>query len=712
MNTGFLKVAVHTGDDAIPVPNAKIIVSDPSGKIRYQAKTDAGGMAGNFVLAAPNKSLTLDPENRKPAYSTYNIDITADGYVTKHISNVPIVDTQTCILQENMQPLTDENIVTTDEYLDLAPLALLLPVENRQADIPPLQPEGIAEAADPLPFMPVDDVRPDGSDDADSRIITGGARIPDYITVHLGIPTNASARNLRIRFSDYVKNVTSGEIYSTWPQSSLEANIHAIVTFVLNRVYTEWYRSRGYNFDITNSTSYDMNYRDGGPVFENISRLVDQIFNVYARRIGFENPYFTEFCNGSTVSCPGMSQWGTVTLANQGRSPLEILRFYYPKDLELITSNNIGGVTESYPGSALSIGSQGAPVKRIQDQLNRIRVNYPLITQISNPNGTFGQDTADAVRVFQRTFNMTADGIVGRATWNKINFIFLAVTKLAELNGEGIRVSIGEAPPNVVLSAGARGNHVLELQFILNYLSLFYPSIPTVIQDGVFESRTKNSVIEFQKAFELTPDGIVGPATWNKLYAAYRGTEENVPMPPAPTPTPPAPGRPQFPGTSLRLGSTGANVRLMQSFLNVINAVYPTVPKLTADGIFGQQTEGAVKAFQQAAFLTPDGIIGPITWDKIVDAYLRASGQEGVDLTYPGTPLRAGSRGNTVRLMQTFLSDIRASYPSLPLITVDGIFGPNTEAAVIGFQRLFGLVPDGVIGPATWYAIIEQRNNR
>ena len=305
MGMGYLKIQVHTADDALPMENAKIIVYDTFGKIIYQTTTDINGDSGVLKLMAPDKKYTLDPNYNKPAYSVYDVDIKANLFLTKHIHGVEIVDTQTALLIENMRPIADEPDPVTDEYIDIPPIALLDPVQSRQSLPPPSAAD--AEAAPAAEML---------DDPPEPRIIgRGNVIIPDYITVHLGIPTNASARNVRIRFSDYIKNVTSGEIYSTWPNSSLEANIHAIVTFALNRVYTEWYRSRGYNFDITNSTSYDMIYRDGGPVFENISQIVDRIFNVYAVRIGFENPFFTQFCNGTTSTCNGLSQWGTVALA-------------------------------------------------------------------------------------------------------------------------------------------------------------------------------------------------------------------------------------------------------------------------------------------------------------------------------------------------------------------------------------------------------------
>ena len=700
MSYGYLKFSVHTGDDALPIANSQITVHASDGKVIYRAVTDQNGNTGAYKIWAPDKKLTLDPNYKKPAYTVCIADISAKNYVTKHIEGIPIVDGQTTIMPVNMQPLNEEDMVVTDEYIDIPPINLLNPAPNRQASPPPPAPTDIAA----VPAM---------AEAATPRIGGSGVLIPDYITVHLGAPTNASARNVRVRFSDYIKNVVSSEIYSTWPPNSLRANINVIVTFALNRVYTEWYRSRGYNFDITSTTSYDMVYRDGGPIFENISILVDDLFNTYARRIGFENPFPTQFCNGTTSTCAGLSQWGTVTLANQGRSPLEILRYYYPNDLELTISNNIGGVSDSFPRYALRVGSEGESVKRMQDFLNRIRINYPLIPEISNPNGVFGNDTAEAVRTFQRTFSMTADGLIGQATWNKITFIFTAVTRLAELDSEGIRRTIGENPPNVILQSGARGENVVQLQFLLNYISVFYPSVPTVLQNSVFDSRTKNAVIEFQKNFSLTTDGIVGPATWNKLYAVYNGIDDNVERPPVPDDggtEPPTINIPPYPGTPLRIGSRGNDVRTMQAFLNVISTIYPILDKLTADGIFGPETDKKVRQFQKIMGLTVDGIIGPATWNKIVETYLLASGNKPAPLEYPGTPLRVGSRGTNVRLMQGFLQELTKPYPSLPSITVDGIFGPNTEAAVRGFQRLFGLSADGIIGPITWYRIIEERD--
>jgi peptidoglycan hydrolase-like protein with peptidoglycan-binding domain len=541
----------------------------------------------------------------------------------------------------------------------------------------------------------------------DTRAAYNDVFIPEYITVHLGTPTNSAARNITVKFIDYIKNVASSEIYPTWPTNSLIANIHCIVTFAINRVYTEWYRSRGFNFDITNSTAYDQYFVEGRNIFETISNITDSIFNVYARRFGFKNPYFTQYCNGTTSTCKGLSQWGTVDLAKAGKTPLEILHYYYPKDLELIATNNIQSIAASYPGVALRLGSNNENVRIMQNFLNRIRINYPLIPAISNPDGYFGPDTDAAVRAFQRTFNMTADGIIGKDTWNKILYIYVAVIRLAELDGEGIRIDIGKTPPTKVLSQGTSGEDVLQLQFILDAVAPYY-DLPPVIKDGKFGATTKNAVMEFQKAFKLTADGVVGASTWNKLYSVYRGVAETAPAPPAEV-VPPS-GAPKYPGTALRLGSTGADVRTMQSYLNTIRTVYGNIPQLTVDGSYGSATEAAVVAFQRQMLLSPDGVIGAITWDKIVQTYSVVSGNAGVSTEYPGYLMKVGSTGESVKLMQTFLNRLASVYTTLPRISADGIFGNQTFQAVTAFQKMFGLSADGVIGPSTWNAIVAKNN--
>lgn len=347
--------------------------------------------------------------------------------------------------------------------------------------------------------------------------------VPQRITVHLGAP-DASAANVTVSFSDYVKNVASSEIYPTWEESALRANILAIVSFALNRVYTEFYRSRGYDFDITNSTAYDQFFVNGRSFFTNVSRLVDDLFNDYLRRPGFVEPLAAKFCNGTTVTCEGLSQWGSQNLAQQGYSSTQILRSYYG-NVEIVNNAPIRDITSSYPGYPLRRGFTGPSVVVIQVELNRISQNYPAIPKISLVDGIFGAQTEASVRKFQEIFNLTVDGIVGQATWYALVRIYTAVTSLSELRSQGQQFySISWANSNPI-QQGDTGVRVEHLQYMLNVLSAYIPEIPSVTIDGVFGSGTRNAVLAAQRRFGLPETGIVNYDTWDEIYDQFSGIE-------------------------------------------------------------------------------------------------------------------------------------------------------------------------------------------
>lgn len=347
--------------------------------------------------------------------------------------------------------------------------------------------------------------------------------VPQNITVHLGAP-NAYAANVTVPFSDYVKNVASSEIYPTWDEAALRANILAIVSFALNRVYTEFYRSRGYDFDITNSTAYDQYFVNGRSYFENVSRLVDELFNDYLRRPGFVEPLAAKFCNGTTVTCEGLSQWGSQNLAQQGYNSTQILRSYYG-NVETVLNAPIRGITSSYPGAPLRVGSTGPYVVVVQTSLNRISQNYPAIPKITTVDGIFGSRTEASVQAFQQIFNLDPDGIVGPATWYAIVRIYTAVTKLSELRSQGQRFStISWAAPNA-LQQGSTGDKVRQLQYMLSVLSEYIPSIPPLTIDGIYGSATRAAVLAAQRRFGLPQTGIVDPVTWDNIYDQFAGIE-------------------------------------------------------------------------------------------------------------------------------------------------------------------------------------------
>ena len=350
--------------------------------------------------------------------------------------------------------------------------------------------------------------------------------VPQQITVHLGAPS-ASAPNVTVPFSEYVKNVASSEIYPTWDESALRANILAIVSFALNRVYTEFYRSRGYDFDITNNTAYDQYFVNGRSYFSNISRLVDELFNDYLRRPGFVEPLAAKFCNGTTVTCEGLSQWGSQRLAQQGQNSTQILRNYYG-NVEIVPNAPIRGITSSYPGSPLRRGSTGPNVVVIQTELNRIAQNYPAIPKIANVDGIYGSRTEASVRAFQEIFDLTPDGVVGPATWYALVRLYTAVTSLSELRSQGQQFySINWEYPNS-LYEGDTGDKVRHLQYMLSVLSAFIDAIPPLEVDGIYGPATRNSVIAAQRFFGLPQTGSVNAATWDEIYDQFSGIENTA----------------------------------------------------------------------------------------------------------------------------------------------------------------------------------------
>ena len=383
--------------------------------------------------------------------------------------------------------------------------------------------------------------------------------IPQYITVHLGQPKEA-AENVTVTFPDYIKNVASSEVYPTWSEEALKANILAQISFALNRVYTEFYPSRGYDFDITSETQNDQKFIKGRSTFENIDRLVDDMFTTYIRRVGFVEPLAAKFCNGTTSTCDGLSQWGSESMAQEGADYMTILRNYYGDDIELVNDAPIRDVPNSYPGYPLRQGSSGEDVVVLQAMLNRIGQNYPAIPRLAQVDGIFGPRTEEAVRVFQSVFGLAVDGIVGRGTWYKLVFLYVAVTKLSELVSEGQSFTQVQGPSGIqVLRQGDRGPAVSALQYFLSLIGQYSFNLPTLAIDGIFGPKTKQAVQDFQKAYHLPTTGVVDNATWLKLYDEYVGiattslANANLPISPSEIENQFQAG--QFPGYPLSYGS-------------------------------------------------------------------------------------------------------------------------------------------------------------
>ena len=666
-NTGTLRIQTFAARQSAPMEGVTVAVQGDG--FTLHCITDATGSAADIPVEAPACTLSLDEDNTIRPYAVVSLTATKPGYRTVRIEGIQIFAGQITLAQPAMIPVTEEGKDIPDAPIVIPPHPLFASSGGSGA-------------------QPVENCTPRVLD----KVI-----IPKNITVHLGKPA-ASARNVTVSFRDYIANVASSEVYPTWPEQALRANIHCQISLALNRIYTEWYPSKGYTFNITNSTSYDQYYVHGRTVFDVMVRITDDIFNTYLRKRGTVNPYYSEYCDGKSVTCPGLKQWGTVTLANQGRTALQILRYYYGSDIEIVRTNNIQSIPQSYPGSPIRQGDSGTAVFTLQRQLNRITKDYPFLGKLT-VDGVFGAKMTATVKAFQKQFNLTADGVVGRQTWYKISYIYVSVKDLAELTSEG-EVSSGTLSDGTwggtVLRTGSTGSAVEQLQFWLNTLAQYESSIPSVTVDGVYGTGTANAVRAFQRKYGLTVDGVVGRNTWTELYDQFRSIQSDNGTPNA------------YPGTALREGSSGQNVRLVQFWLKIARTVYSSLSNVTVDGRFGSATAAAVRRFQTYFGLTSDGVVGRTTWNKLYEVYndianklLSSSLRPG---EYPGV-LRNGSSGTAVRELQFYLYLMSAYESSIPAIAIDGQFGASTEAAVRAYQRFAGLAVDGVVGRTTWNSL-------
>ena len=420
---GRLKIQCFNGDEYIPVDKCRVVVrksvdspdSTNETTKNYELITNNIGLTEVIELDAPPIEYSLDENSNELPYSLYDISVERNGFDPLLIRGCQIfpgqVAYQRCNLRSNGSGFNRNDIYSSRaDVIDI-------PANTLNGNFPPKIPESEDK---PLP-------KPT------SGVVLAQPVVPEYIVVHQGSPNDSSAPNYKVQYKEYIKNVASSEIYSTWPETTIRANVFCIVSFTLNRIYTEWYRGKGKNFDITSSTAYDHAFNYGRNIYESISKIVDEIFSTYVRRIGKKQPLLTQYCDGKNVTCPQwLSQWGSKYLGDQGRYPYQILRYYYGNDIELVTAKKVQGSPRSYPGYNLSYGSRGQAVKTIQEQLNRIARNYPLIPKIAQ-DGIWGPKTANSVKVFQGIFNLPQTGVVDYATWYKISDVYVGVTKIAEL---------------------------------------------------------------------------------------------------------------------------------------------------------------------------------------------------------------------------------------------------------------------------------------
>ena len=430
-----------------------------------------------------------------------------------------------------------------------------------------------------------------------------------------------------------------------------------------------------------------------------MERLTAELFNTFVQRSGDVEPYFTEYCDGKTVTCPGMKQWGTVDRANEGMNALQILRYYYGNRVQLVTTDNIAAIPSSYPGSPLRRGSTGTNVRILQKQLSRISKDYPSFGKPS-VTGTFDEATESSVKKFQKQFGLTADGIVGKATWYKISYIYVSVKNLAELTSEGETAEGTQSAggwPGTVLRRGATGSSVEQVQFWLSDLAQFDASLPGVTVDGRYGATTERAVRAFQQKQRLTADGVVGQTTWKALYAAWVDAQSDL-------------GGTAWPGMVLRRGDTGMEVRLVQFWLRLAADNYTALRTVTVDGKFDAATVSAVQAFQTLFGLTSDGAVGRSTWNKLKEVGLAVANRIVAQNVAPGqftATTRAGSSGTAVRAVQYYLRRLAAYYSDVPTVAVDGKFGAATTRAVKAWQEHAGLTVDGVVGRLTFQSLYD-----
>lgn len=436
--------------------------------------------------------------------------------------------------------------------------------------------------------------------------------VPTNITVHLGAPSTPS-KDITIPFTQYISNVASSEIYPTWPRNALIANIYAIISFTMNRIYNEWYRSKGYNFDITSSPAYDQTYTENKAIYENIENIVEEIFNNYVVKGNQVQPYFTKYCDGRNTKCDGLSQWGTVTLANEGNTPIEILKRYYGNDIKIVYNAPVGDNKEGYPGYEIGPGSAGNQVLAIQRDLRRIKTNYPAIPTITNAQGIYDISTENAVRKFQEIFDLPQTGIVNKATWYKIKYIYTSVKHLADLTSEGLTEDEVTFLYTDTVEYGETGLGVEYFHYYLSNIAFLDNDIPLLPLGSVYDDNTVTMLKAFQKKYNLKETGILTLTDWQVLKNTYDKLLSSIPEECKEH------TKDLYPNYFLSQGITGDDVERLQRYLLKICRYDKSIPGVRVNGIYDDLTEKSVRKIQSDYGFDVNGIVGPLVWQKIVD---------------------------------------------------------------------------------------------
>jgi len=577
---GTLTVVLIGADTQKPMQG--VVVIRTCGGTSEGKTTDAQGKAV-FAIEAPDKIASQTPRSSQKPYCSVDLKIVANGYLTLTIVGEQVFADTSTLQRLEMIPYDGSKF---EKVIITPPHKLYASQSSAKA--------------------------PTGAVSAFSELKQPRPTVPETITVHLGAP-GREAEDVTVPFIYYVKNVASSEIYPTWPTESLKANILCIVSLALNRIYTEWYRSQGYEYDITSSTAYDQSYVPDRSVFDNISELTDELFTQYLSREGSIEPLFAEYCDGATVVCDGLSQWGTVPLARRGYDAIEIVRYYYGRDV-VINSANVAQPEPSFTGE-LKKGDDNSNVALLQYRLNRVAINFPSIPFVRYQNGEYGEDTELSVSAFQRIFGLPETGVADRKTWYRLLYVYNAVKKLAELGSEGEKEQ-GDGFGGRTLQLGDKGSEVLRMQYYLRGISdaLGENAVPRATVTGVFDENTAAAVKAFQSYYGLTVTGNVPKETWDAIVETHyalggEGGDDKIK---------------KYPGSPVRRGNSGENVLYIQRALNAIRNNVPSIRRLDEDGVFGSETLGAVKEFQTFYGLNADGVVGPLTWEAINLEYQRS----------------------------------------------------------------------------------------
>lgn len=436
--------------------------------------------------------------------------------------------------------------------------------------------------------------------------------VPNNITVHLGAP-DEDARNITVPFTDYISNVAASELYPTWPRSALIANIYTIISFAMNRIYNEWYRSKGYNFDITSSPIYDQTFIENRSTYENINNIVEDIFNNYVVKGNQIQPYFTQYCDGRVTTCDGLSQWGSVSLANQGKTPLEILKYYYGNDISIKENAPVGDNTEGFPGYDINLGQAGNPVLAIQRDLRRIRQNYPAIPDMTNTLGIYDEETENAVKKFQEIFSLPVTGVVDKGTWYKIKYVYTSVKKLSDLYSEGLTQEEATFLYEDELNYGDTGIEVEYVHYFLDAIAFLDNDIPRLKTNSIYSNNSITMVKAFQKKYNLPVTGIFTYSDWIVLKNAYDTILKSFPLEYQDYVSE------LYPDYFLTRGMSGTDVRRLQRFLLLICRYDHSIPGVRVNGLFDELTEKSIKKLQEDYGFDINGIVGPLLWRKIVE---------------------------------------------------------------------------------------------